>query len=51
MGKVRQKYIESLDRELAAIYKAGGFEQRRAEAIWAHIEKLEAEEAAERTAG
>lgn len=49
MGKVRQKFIESLDRELKAIYEAGGFEKRKAEAIWAQLERLEAEEARERT--
>ena len=47
MGTVRKKYIESLDNELAAIYRAGGYETKRAEAIWTQIEKLEAEEAKE----
>ena len=50
MGTVRRKYIESLDRELQAIYLAGGFEKRKAEKLWAQIEKLESDEAKEVTA-
>ncbi len=49
MGTARRKFIESLDREIAAIYRAGGYERRKAEALWAQLERLEAEEAKEAT--
>lgn len=51
MGTVRRKFIESLDRELAELYREGGFEVRRIEALWAQVERLEAEEAKEQTSG
>lgn len=47
MAKMRRKYIASLDRQLRALYVEGGFEVRKINALWAEIEKLEAEEARE----